>query len=88
MKTWFQDLLSNGSTCTAYAEERDGALKQAMINEAEKIAEKETALEEAVATAGAGGLCRAGTYPKLHAPTLAKAPKIYPKYSKYVSICR
>jgi hypothetical protein len=33
-------------------------------------------------TVGTGGLCRAGTYPKLHAPMLAKIPKMHPKYPK------
>ena len=33
-------------------------------------------------TVGTGGLCRAGTYPKLHAPMLAKVPKSSLKYPK------
>jgi hypothetical protein len=32
------------------------------------------------AVVGTGGLRRAGTYPKLHAPMLVKVPKIPPKY--------
>jgi hypothetical protein len=31
---------------------------------------------------GTGGLCSAGTYPKLHAPMLAKVPKSSLKYPK------
>ena len=31
---------------------------------------------------GTGGLCRAGTYPKLHAPICSDVPKISPKHPK------
>jgi hypothetical protein len=37
-------------------------------------------------TVGTGGLCRAGTYPKLHAPMLAKV-ELYPKYRQSTQKC-
>jgi hypothetical protein len=44
---------------------------------------KGAALSNPYVQVGTGRLCHAGTCPKLHAPVLAKVPKIHPKYPKY-----
>jgi hypothetical protein len=75
------------SATRAFDRERTEALevKAAAAGEAARrdaeIADLTRRLAETTAV-GPGGLCRAGTYPKSHAPMLAKVPKIPPKYPK------